>query len=473
MIAIFVHGWSVQHTQTYGDLPAWLQGKPGPDGQPIQVADIYLGKYISFDDTVTVDDIARAFDQAIEDELGARLAKKERFACITHSTGGPVIRAWIDLYWKDKKLAGCPLSHLVMLAPANHGSALAQLGKSRLGRIKAFVVDQAEPGERVLDWLELGSELSWKLNTSWLDYDCVPAGLFPFVLTGQTIDRSLYDALNSYTDEEGSDGVVRVAAANLNYGFLRVLQGAQGVVVEKRVRTKPSAMGVLPGLSHSGKDMGIIRSVKAGKEAGHPSAVWVERCLAVDDAASYAAVTQQLEAETDRVQQSERKRRAGAIFPRTFVTNRYSMVVFRVVDDRDELLSDYDLYLTAGPDYSEQHLPPGFFVDRQRNRRHAGRLTYYVDYDVLHDGLQKAKTQGKLGFRLVARPEGAPGQRLAFYEPLDFRSTFAALADVLKPNETLMVELVLRRNVDRTVFRIEQTLAPSKIDPTPSGKLVS
>jgi hypothetical protein len=471
MIAIFVHGYSVQHTNTYGALPAWLQGKRGADGQPIRVADIYLGKYISFDDTVTLDDIARALDQALRDEVLGRLAPKERFACITHSTGGPVVRTWVDLFWKDR-LARCPLSHLVMLAPANHGSALAQLGKGRLSRIKAFVVDQAEPGVRVLDWLELGSEDSWRLNTSWLAYDCVGAGLYPFVLTGQTIDRSLYDALNSYTDEEGSDGVVRVAAANMNYGLLRVRQGDDGLEVERRERTKPTALGILPRVSHSGEDLGIIRSVRAGKEQGHPTAEWLLRCLAVNDANGYEALARELAGLSDRTQQQERTRSTRILFKRTFHTSRYSMIVFRVVDDRGELLSDYDLFLTAGPDYSDQHLPPGFFVDRQRNRRNPGRLTYYVDHDVLEAGLATKQSQGKLGFRLVARPEGEPGKRLVFYERLEFRSTFADLSDVLRPNETLLVEMILRRRVDKAVFRLEQTLTPSKIDAKPSGDIV-
>jgi len=87
-----------------------------------------------------------------------------------------------------------------MLAPANHGSALAQLGKSRLGRIKSFF-EGVEPGQHILDWLELGSDMSWQLNESWLDYDCIAHGIYPFVLTGQKIDRQLYDTLNSYTGE--------------------------------------------------------------------------------------------------------------------------------------------------------------------------------------------------------------------------------------------------------------------------------
>lgn len=138
MIVIFVHGWSVTHTNTYGELPQWLESQSKDRKLNIQVGNIYLGHYISFDDTVTVDDIARAFDHAVRDEIADKLRDGARFACITHSTGGPIVRKWMDLYFKNN-LAKCPLSHLIMLAPANHGSALAQLGKSRLGRIKSFL----------------------------------------------------------------------------------------------------------------------------------------------------------------------------------------------------------------------------------------------------------------------------------------------------------------------------------------------
>lgn len=471
MIVIFVHGWSVNDTRTYGELPQWLATQPGPDGQPFQTANIYLGRYISFDDTVTLDDLGRAFEQAIRDELAPQLRAGERFACITHSTGGPVVRNWINLCHRSD-LRRCPLSHLIMLAPANHGSALAQLGKSRLARVKCFLQDTSggyQPGQRVLDWLELGSEPSWQLNRDWLDFDLVKQGLFPFVLTGQRIDRSLYDALNSYTDEPGSDGVVRVAAANLNYGYLRLVQ--QGITVrpEVRQRTAPTALGVLPGLAHSGETMGIIRSVRLDNADTHPTAQWVLRCLGVANSGHYSRLAKELSALTESTQEAERKERSRGLFPRTYITSRYSMVLFRVVDDRGEALSDYDLFITAGPVYSEQDLPPGFFVDRQRNRLNPGKLTYYLDHDVLSDGLARAKIDGKLGFRVRARPDEKPGERLAFYRELDYRSTFDTLSKYLAPNETLMIELVLERHLDKAVFRIANNEPPGPFTRTPTG----
>jgi hypothetical protein len=470
MIILFVHGWSVRHTETYGDLPRWLATQTDADGHRFKVENVFLGKYISFDDTVTVEDIARALQHAIERQLGPRLIAGDRFAAITHSTGGPVVRTWMDLFWR-RKLAQCPLRHLVMLAPANHGSALAQLGKSRLSRIQSFF-QGVEPGQRVLDWLELGSAGSWALNTSWLDYDCVSKGVYPFVLTGQSIDRKLYDALNSYTGEAGSDGVVRVASANLNYGLLRLKQQGDLLKVQRIQRTEPTALGVLPGLSHSGKSMGILRSVKLASAHEHPAAVWVLRCLRVRNVADYRQVAVDLAKLTDETQRQERVENVPTLLgTRSFENPRHTMIVFRIVDDRGASLADYDLYFTAGPNYDENQLPTGFFRDRQRNQQDRGKLTYYLNYDAMRDGLSHPNLGGRLGFYVQARPASEPRKpRLVCYRPLDFRGTLAQVRKILNPNETLMVEIQLERHVDAAVFQIETDLTPGPISAKPTGE---
>lgn len=473
MIVIFVHGWSVTNTNIYGELPQWLESQSNDGTLDIKVGNIYLGRYISFDDTITIDDIARAFDQAVRDEIADKLRDGERFACITQSTGGPVVRKWMDLYFKNN-LAKCPLSHLIMLAPANHGSALAQLGKSRLGRIKSFF-EGVEPGQHVLDWLELGSDMSWQLNESWLDYDCTANGIYAFVLTGQKIDRQLYDAVNSYTGEAGSDGVVRVTSTNMNYSLLKLHQegnNGESLVVAKMIRTQPMAFGVLPGLAHSGKHIGIIHSVTMANAATHPTAIWVLRCLQVRNRASYNTLAKELDKLTEETQKNEQTERVKTlIFEREYTTNRYSMIIFRLIDDRGNHLVDYDLYLTAGPKYSEEALPKGFFVDRQRNIKNRGKLTYFLDYDIMEAGINTPQMQGNLGFRIKAYPE-ASDQALAYYRLLDFHSSLADINKILHPNETVMVEIMLQRRVDRTVSRITNNLTPAKISKKPTGKKV-
>lgn len=376
-----------------------------------------------------------------------------------------MVRKWIDLYFGGR-LDECPLQHLVMLAPANHGSALAQLGKSKLARMK-FYFESVQPGVRVLDWLELGSEQSWQLNEAWLDYDSTAAGLYVFVLTGQTIDRGFYDNLNSYTGEAGSDGVVRVAAANLNYGLLRLTQRQKAFEISKEGHASRCALGVLPGRSHSGAAKGILRSVNADSDLSHPTLKWALRCLAVSSASGYRSLVAELAALTNKTQRDERRVRTkeGFLFPRTFVTNRYCMLVFRMVDDRGNTLSDYDITFLAGPNYDPDHLPPGFFVDRQRNQRSPGKLTYYVDYDVMADWFARKELEDRFGFRVSARPAAG----YAYYTVAEHRGTFSGLRKYLEPNQTLMIEIQLERHVAEGVFRLTQDLSPQDFKDQPKG----
>ena len=58
MLIVFVHGWSVTNTDTCGGLPAALVKNASPK-LDLQVTHLYLSKYVSFEDEVKVDDIAR------------------------------------------------------------------------------------------------------------------------------------------------------------------------------------------------------------------------------------------------------------------------------------------------------------------------------------------------------------------------------------------------------------------------------
>lgn len=464
MKIVFVHGWSVRDTETYAALPSRLEIELSHrTNSPVSVEEIHLGEYVSFDDDVTLDDIARAFEHA------RRERGLTRFAAVTHSTGGPVLRHWFDCYWRDR-LAECPLTHLVMLAPATHGSALAQLGKSRVSRLKHWT-QGAEPGERILDWLELGSEDQWQLNHRWLSFD--PAATpFVFALTGQRIDRQIYDHLNSYTGEPGSDGVVRVAAANPNYTYVRLEQrqpGGELTLAEARRGAAPIAFGVLPRRSHGGDRFGIMNSVGPDPATAHPTVEWTARCLMVQSRTEYENVRDNLAALTAFTQRSESLERVDRLIgTATYRTSRYAQLVFRVVDSRGDLLSDYDLLLTAGPEYSPDELPAGFCLDRQRNRRQPGRLTYYVDYDLLKL-MEKAPLDGRIGFRLIARPQSG----LAYYAVAEFQSEVGGVTQLMRPNETVMIEIVLDRLVDQQLFYLNPNRAPRRIDARPSGRLAA
>ena len=448
MRLIFVHGWSVTSTDTYGELPAALSAAASSYNLTLNIRHLYLGKYVSFHDEVTVDDIARGLDCALRDLPGNDGAIQE-FSCVTHSTGGPVVRHWVDRYYGASDLQSCPLKHLVMLAQANQGSSLAALGKKRVGRIKSWF-SGVEPGQRVLDWLSLGSEGQWTLNQRSLAYDSARKGFYPFVLTGQGIDDKFYDFLNSYLVEPGSDGVVRVAGANMNCRFIALTQTRDVVrtspktfALEPTSKTPvkiPKAIprGVFNSYSHSGKKMGIMRSVKKEAARTNPVVEEILRCLQVEDPAAYTERVEKLTELTGR-EQAEK--------------DRFSMLVFNIHDDKGERFAkdDFDIFLLAGKKYQSQSLPRGFFQDRQMNRL-TSNLVYYLNASrmgSIRDGL--------FGVRVMARPTSG----FSHYAAAEFRSEGIKVENILAPNQTTYVDITLRRLVDKSVFRFDRADKPS------------
>jgi len=491
-IVVFVHGWSVTNTDTYGELPRRLRREASDAGLSLQLEDIFLGRYISFHDEVRLTDISRAFESAVQDQLGKVLKKGLRFVCITHSTGGPVVRDWWNHYYQhpqdQQNRRTCPMSHLIMLAPANYGSALAQIGKERIGRLKSWLAD-VEPGRGVLDWLELGSAESWDLNAEWITSDgsqISPDGVFPFVLTGQSIDRAVYDQLNKYTGELGSDGVVRTAAAHLAGTYIGLVQEpprpdpdnpyqyiAEKLEVGKYQRAPETALRVIAGKSHSGEKIGIMRSVKdsADDKASQATLESILSCIKVQSVQDYKNLCQQFAEETDGVQKVELVEMVKHMLaqPTYFIHDRFSMLTFRLRDDKGYAITDFDLILTAGADADPNHLPNGFFVDRQQNKLNPEIVTFYFNRDVMKGadevldkkgGLLRAALPGAdmLGFKLIARPDSG----FVRYLPCEIRATRAMLESALHGNSTTLVDIRLRRIVNKEVFRTEPVSAPGK-----------
>ena len=480
MIVVFVHGWSVTNTNTYGGLPARLRNEAVARKLDVQVKHVFLGRYISFHDEVRLPDVSRAFRTAVADELQALLTGGKRFVCITHSTGGPVIRDWWHRYYDGVKGSGaCPMSHLIMLAPANYGSALAQLGKGRISRLKSWF-GGVEPGQGVLDWLELGSSEAWDLNSAWIDNGdnrIAANGLFPFVLTGQTIDRKFYDNLNSYTGESGSDGVVRVAAANLHGRLIELEQqeprkkpGNKSTLEAPQLKVARVATGpetvlrIIRGASHSGSRKGIMRSVniKASHAKGRDVVGAIFDCLAVSNRAEYRQLAETHVQEAAAIQADEMLETEDRLLlsDTHFVHDRCSMVIFRVRDDHNYPVTDFDLLLTGGKDNDPNKLPKGFFMDRQRNRVSSNTVTYFFNYDIMAgapevkkgDEVIRAATQGAeaLGIKILPRPSNG----FVHYLNCEIQASKDLLNEVLRPNCTTMIDIQLRRVVRKNVFRM-------------------
>ncbi len=493
-IIVLVHGWSVHNTSTYGELRKRLkrEAQAGRIG-PVKITNIWLGKYVSFKDEVRMEDLSRAFGAALQDNLGVDLKAGRRFACITHSTGGPLVRDWWQNW--DAKDGPCPMSHLIMLAPANFGSALAQLGKGTVSRLKSWA-NGVEPGQGVLDWLELGSEEAWNLNQAWIedetDSRSAPDPVFPFVLTGQTIDRKLYDHVNSYTGELGSDGVVRVAAANLNATYVKLVQQepveknnkwqAPKLVQRLTKRKTGIAFALIEGKAHSGESKGILNSIKDNKSV-HKTVTAICRCLNVQTEKQYDSLVAAFNAQNKVVYEKERAEKyARRMAPDShFIHDAKAMVIMRIRDDCGHPITDFDLRLT-GARGNPNYLPHGFFVDRQRNSRDHNTITYFLNYDLMEGSKQvsekpdkktgrkktlRQKTNGaeELGLKIDARPD----KGFVHYMHGEVAAALKNLDGLLWRNETTMLDIELRRIVHTGVFKLENKAAGDEFKDQETG----
>ena len=219
---VVLHGWS-DESKSFKPLTAFLK-KNG-----YKVTPLFLGDYMSLRDDVRIEDVGRRMEEVVREKMAKPSTARDRLAptfdLVVHSTGGLLARWWISEYYKDRK---CPVRNLVMLAPANFGSVLAHTGRSMLGRLFKGYKTGFEVGEEMLRALELGSKFQGDLadrdlfleNSSDNSVFYGPDKVRPFVITGThpygQITRKL-------VNENGSDGTVRVAAANMN---------ARGVTVD-------------------------------------------------------------------------------------------------------------------------------------------------------------------------------------------------------------------------------------------------
>ncbi len=483
---LFLHGWSVTDTETYGRLPERLAAELS-----LTVQHLYLGKYISFHDEVRIQDIACAMEEAVKREIS--LQPGERFAVITHSTGGPVVRTWWDRFYAQLGRA-CPMSHVIHLAAAQFGSSLAQLGKSRLSRIKGFF-QGVEPGKGVLDWLELGSPESWNLNQRWIRARGTATGdspVFSFSLTGQQIDRKLYDNLNSYTGEMGSDGVVRVAASNLNASTVRLVQrmptanqlvqGAASALMMDEPEVEESErvpFRLVRGASHSGGRMGIMNSVR--ETGATPEVVrLIRRCLAVDGEPAFLALADEFDAETREIVEKERVEVEDRLLirGRVFFHDPCSMVILRVTDDHGYVPEDLRVLFTAGRS-DPNKLPKGFLIDTQRNSRHRGTITFFFNHDVIHgcpavfsetDGKRRKhreRLEGIDGLGMII--EAFPDEGFAHYHPASVKPSPQILSRIIRPHSTVLVDVVLKRIIHRNTMDITRNLQRGSFKKTVPG----
>jgi pimeloyl-ACP methyl ester carboxylesterase len=218
---VLIHGYSSESpspdptsiANIYGSLPQRLRGS-------YDVIEVDLSRYVSLNDSVSVADIARGFNRALLEQHPDLL--DTGFHVVVHSTGALVIRRWIA----DFSPKPSPVRNLVYLAGANLGSGWASIGQGQIARWGRFVFERgAQRGFKVLQSLEFGSSATIDLHLSLMRKDSRMAEDYKvqeFVIVGTQADPGWFEFPVRYAHEDGSDGVVRVSASNLNFNYLEI-----------------------------------------------------------------------------------------------------------------------------------------------------------------------------------------------------------------------------------------------------------
>lgn len=342
---LILHGWSDNY-ESFKPLKEWLRGKGCPAEQ------VFFGDYESMEDNVSFDDLADGLQTRFE-EMADRgeLPRLKPFSIdvIVHSTGGPVIRHWLHHYIENicnGDLDRCPIQRLIMLAPANFGSRLAEQGKSGLAKLfKGGLEHGFQTGQVILEGLELGSPVTWRIAEQDLFsqkkfYRCSKdRGPFVFIFSGTSTYGDLKGFVAPGANEDGSDGTIRAAAACLN--SIKIVadyrQPDNPMANAKRGNYDPIAFALIPGKNHSE----IVPS-DPGDNA-HPTFEKIEQCLGVDTDEKYEKLRLNFEkgndafyvAEADAVKGGEGEKDESER------VHQYQQFLVRVRDDMGNDVSDY------------------------------------------------------------------------------------------------------------------------------------
>ncbi|MYF89403.1 MAG: hypothetical protein F4186_08665, partial [Boseongicola sp. SB0676_bin_33] len=453
---VILHGWS-DISSSFAPLARLLRAKLG--GREIAI--VHLADYITMEDEVRFDDLVSAMERAWRDnDLPTGRGGVD---AIVHSTGALVMRDWLQRNYEPRD---APIKNLVMLAPANFGSPLAHKGRSLPGRIWKGFIGKVPPGAafqtgtRILKGLELASPHTWELAERDRFGDGGTMYSQGNVLCTVRVGQNAIRALIAGANEDGWDGTVRVATANMDCARMRVIfprdpDGADPVVHEPEPSSGMTAFGILDSHEH-----GTIKLTQA------------RRRLLADvenmrrDGSLFFDIVKSLTVTDDRFEtwRDELSMRNDALLDRAYRARRpekhaYQNTVIRVEDQYGVGVEDYLLEFFERDD------------DRTRNSRRLHRAafrsvhaysddrsyrSFYIDCTSLFRSIDR--NTEFLGVSICAHPEmegETPVGFAAFGQGGrgGLRIMHRDLHDFFAPNRTLLLTLQLTRQQSGSVFK--------------------
>ncbi|HSH74711.1 MAG TPA: hypothetical protein VLA09_03325 [Longimicrobiales bacterium] len=442
---VILHGWS-DKSDSFENLARYLKGAG------FRTVPIFLGDYVSLRNDVKIDDVAKRMEEVIAERMALPKSSPRRlgpaFHLIVHSTGGLVARRWISRYYAGR---ACPVQNFVMLAPANFGSKLAHRGRSIGGRLLKGLKTGLETGDEMLYALELSSPFQWELARDDLFSHSGANGravfysgdkVRPFTIVGTHPYQSLAASL---LNENGSDGTVRVAAANLDARGITIdftggrLENPKKTPWKRRGGEVPFPLAVLPDRDHGSivhpDEPGYSRDPEAQARLGE----LICQALQVRSAQEYGRIAvewAQLSHESTRGYAGSSRDAQGVrnrFFRKQGVSGQYFhehyQLHVRAIDEFGEPIPDY--FVTFMPETKKKKMfglrdsftaESLFFheevlADVHRHRREPANLCMYLDrYDLMRaDGFYarlRPHQAAKVAFTVTAAD---PGERVSYF----------------------------------------------------------
>ncbi len=485
---VFIHGYSAESAETdrksirgiYGDLPQTLRRRHGGRN----VVEVDLSRYISLDDGIRLDDVSRGLHRVLQDDYPHLL--RRGFHAIVHSTGALVIRNWLRRFSPRPS----PLQNLLYLAGANFGSGWAHIGKGQFAKWGRLVFAQGERGVRILHALELGSDWTIDLHRHFLD----PANdmvrkyeVYEHAVIGSQADVGWFAAPIRYAKEDGSDGVVRVAAGNLNFNYLRLAptddarridwttakrqqlrdrqrsgrgRAAYYAIASRSLpgaRNRPRIPFAVPhACAHSGDAMGVVTG-----EACREQVLRLTDLALTSTAANWQSRVQSFDQETAQTYDAARQRKSTRRMLRWLSEpraqyDRHAQVVLRIRDQDQRPVEHYDVFLNSNPTRSDDSLPIGKLIEAKHiNRLHPNIICFYLrthafDADA---GDWTARLPRVNGCYLeISATE--PDTDEILYLPLRFELSSDELETFIQPHRTTVIDVELLRLPSPEVYRM-------------------
>lgn len=438
--------------------------------------DVFLLNYASMDDQSQFSDFADKLDEDYEKQFAG-----ERIDLACHSTGSLVVRLWLDLHYARQRAAGrtkprSPVKHLLMFAPANFGSDLAEMGQSFLGKFRSTFFnsnrkpgDFLESGKFVLQGLEPASPFQWELSSR----DLHGEGFFnpelgddnvcyPFVFAAGRGYSGLQARIIKDRKKPGTDGTVRICGTSLNTRKCIVDFCNREVtpiwVAEKKFESM--AFAIFGGFNHGSI---IEHSDDFVKGPGK----WALKALQVDSRAKYARFAAE----------------ASEFTRRDYDGDPYQQFFFNVKDDVGLPVRDFyiDFYAQLGDGSVHEKLTlefdKSFEVEFYRHSAEPSCRALLLNLVRLREYFKKLKAaKARLVFDVYAI---SPIQEIKYLPAFAVVFDDSATGDeptFLYENTTTLVQIVLNRIATDQVLHLVNfdlqrlTLPPTEASTSTSGR---